>query len=79
MDKLEELVQDIRGRVIGIETKLDDYNGIREKLDKAYGMSLANTEDIKEIKSDSKWLWRTSLGAVIAATVAFFVKVGGWK
>lgn len=66
---LDELLE----RVVRIETKIDGYNNLREKLDKTYGMALNNREDIKEIKDSQKWIWRTFVGAIIASFIASYL------
>jgi len=59
--------QDIRERVVRIETKLDQYNGIREAAYAALEQAEDNTEAIRELKDDRKWLWRTVIGAMLLA------------
>jgi malate synthase len=76
-EKLQEVLTDIRDRVIRIETKIEDYTGLREKTDKTYGISRANEKDISEMKDNQKWLWRTVIGGFIGAVIAFIVKFGG--
>ena len=54
----EEALQDVVERLVRIETKLDNYESLREKADsakdladKAYSVALNNVEDIKEMKN----------------------------
>ncbi|HAP5633777.1 TPA: holin, partial [Enterococcus faecalis] len=61
----DELIQDVVERLVRIETKLDNYEVLREKTEDAkekadYAFSIAknNEEDIKEIKENQKWSWR---------------------
>jgi len=76
-EKENEILLEIRDKVIRIETKIEDYGNIRDKLDKAYGMSCNNREDITEMKDSQKWLWRTVGGSIIAGIIAFIFKWGG--
>jgi len=69
----KDLIQEILERVVRIETKIDGYNHLREKVEKAYSMAKDNTEDIKEIKDNNKWLWRTIAGALILSALAAFI------
>ena len=69
----KDLTQEILERVVRIETKIDGYNHLREKVEKAYSMAKDNTEDIKEIKDNNKWLWRTIAGALILSALAAFI------
>jgi hypothetical protein len=72
MDKdTQELLLEIRDRVIRVETKIEGYNGLREKVDKAYNLSANNKEDVDDMKDNQKWLWRTTLGGILAAVIAF--------
>lgn len=76
-----EVLQDIRERVVRVETKLDNFNGLREKADKVEAKlgevearAKSNTHRIDKIESNQTWLWRTIAGAIIAAVVgAVFV------
>jgi hypothetical protein len=76
-EKNQEILLEIRDKVIRIETKIEDYGNVREKLDKAYGMSYSNKEDIAEMKDGQRWLWRTTIGGFILAAIALLFKWGG--
>lgn len=56
-------------RLTAIETKLDDYKGIKEKAENAYNLSKTNKEDIEKIKDNNKWLFRTTAGAIITGLI----------
>ena len=71
MDK--DITQEILERVVRIETKIDGYNHLREKVEKAYSLAKNNAEDIKEIKDNNKWLWRTIAGALILSALAALI------
>lgn len=51
-------------RLAVIESKLDDYQRIKEKAEVAYTISAQNKEDIKAIKDNNKWLFRTTVEVV---------------
>ncbi len=68
-DLIPSWAQEIRERVVRIETKLDAYNGVREAAFTAKNLSETNNEAIKELKDDRKWLWRTTAGALILAMI----------
>ncbi|MDT2738064.1 hemolysin XhlA family protein [Enterococcus pseudoavium] len=60
----EDALQDVVERLVRIETKLDNYESLREKADnakdvadRAYSIALNNADDIKEIKANNKWSW----------------------
>jgi hypothetical protein len=62
-------------RLTKIETKLDDYNGTREKAEKAYSLSADNKEEIKQMKDNNKWLFRTTVGAVITGLIGIGISI----
>lgn len=62
-------------RLTAIETKLDDYTGIREKAEKAYSLSADNKEEIKAIKDNNKWLFRITVGAIITGLVGIGISI----
>ena len=61
--------REVLDRLTKIETKLDDYNTMKEKTDDAHNLSIQNERDIDEIKDKIKWLSRTIVGAIIAGIV----------
>ena len=61
--------REVLDRLTKIETKLDDYNTMKEKTDDAHNLSIQHERDIDEIKDKIKWLSRTIVGAIIAGIV----------
>ena len=57
-------------RLTAIETKLDDYKGIKEKTEIAYTTANQNKEEIKMIKDNNKWAFRTGVGAIITSGIS---------
>lgn len=53
-------------RLAVIESKIDDYNNIKEKCEEAYTKTKANEKDINEINDKIKWITRTIAGTIIA-------------
>ncbi len=47
----EEVFQDLRDRLIVIETKLDQYNQVQERAYQAKAIAERNTDDIRELKT----------------------------
>ena len=62
-------------RLAVIESKLDDYQGIKEKAEVAYTISAQNKEEIKAIKDNNKWLFRTTVGAVITSVIGIGIAI----
>lgn len=54
-------------RLARIETKLDNYEALRDKAEQAYLMAKSNAEDIREIEANSKWAW----GFIITISLSF--------
>lgn len=79
----QEVLIDIRERLVRVETKLDNNNDLRDRLsaveDKAIetdARAKSNTHQIAEIKSNLTWLWRTVAGAIIAVIIGAIMKWG---
>lgn len=71
MDKKTE--KEILDRLARIETKLDDYNGIKTKAEDGYVLSKENEKDIEEIKDKIKWITRTLVSAIITGIITLLV------
>jgi len=52
-----------------INDKLDGYNKTQEIALQADNRSKQNEKDIKEIKDNNKWTFRTSIGALIVSGI----------
>ncbi|HAP7607221.1 TPA: holin [Enterococcus faecium] len=78
----DEAIQDVVERLVRIETKLDNYESLREKAestkdraDQAYSIALNNAEDIKEMKANNKWSWGYMIGLGITIIGYFLTKL----
>ena len=60
---------EVLSRLAVIESKLDDYNNIKAKVEEAHSLSKQNEKDIAEINDKIKWLSRTIAGAIIAGVI----------
>ena len=74
----DDTAQDVIERLVRIETKLDNYEALREKADAAkdvadhaYSIALNNADDIKEIKANNKWSWGYMIGLGITILGSF--------
>lgn len=83
-----QILQDIRERVVRLETKLDAMTDIKEKVDRIEvkitdieARAKSNTHRIDKLEANNTWLWRTLAGAtitaIISAIIAFFKGGGG--
>lgn len=71
----EKLQREILDRLIIIETKMDNFNETNAKATEAYTTSIQNKEDIKEMQETIKWLWRTTVGAIITGAIGILIAV----
>ena len=66
-------------RLAVIESKLDDYQNIKEKAEVEYTTSAQNQKEIAKLQDNNKWLFRTTVGACITSIIsiiALFIKIG---
>ncbi|MDG6130849.1 holin [Lactococcus garvieae] len=63
----EQAVREILERTTRIETKLDNYESVRDKADKAYSLAINNAKDIAKIEANNKWAW----GFMITIAISF--------
>ena len=71
----EKFEREVLDRLIVIETKMDMFAQTTGKVEEAYSMASKAKEDIEEIKERNKWLWRTSIGAVITGAIGILIAV----
>lgn len=62
--------REVLDRLARIETKLDDYDGIRAKVEDSHTLSKANEKDILELKDKIKWISRTCIGAILTGAIS---------
>lgn len=77
MDK--EFEKEILERLIRIETKIDDYERTKTKVEEARSKAYSNERRIDDIEDKIKWISRTTIGAIImgAITIVYaFLKLG---
>jgi hypothetical protein len=79
----QEVLVDIRERLVRVETKLDTQNDLSKKVDNLEGLtkdtesrSKSNTHRLDKLEANNQWLWRTVAGAIIAAVIAIVMKGG---
>lgn len=77
MDK--DFETEVLTRLTRLETKVDDYNGLKSKVEETRAKSYSNERRIDEIENEQKWLKHTILGAIItnaAAIIFIIIKIG---
>ena len=71
----EKDVQDIRERLIKIETLLENYNKNTDLKLSTFTEKLAVANHrISDLEDNNKWLWRTAFGAIITSAIAILFK-----
>jgi len=69
----KDFEKEVLERLTKIETKLDDYNGIKTKAEDGYTLSKENEKDIEELKDKLKWITRTLAGAIISGIITLLI------
>jgi hypothetical protein len=62
---MDEFQKEVIQKLTRIEEKLSDYPQVKADTREALNTSRQNKEDIQEMKGNNKWLWRTTVGAII--------------
>ncbi|QMV44476.1 hemolysin XhlA family protein [Cohnella cholangitidis] len=78
------VLSDIRERVVRLETKIDAMTDVRETAEEARDKAIEALQSSKsahlrvnEIADNQRWLWRTLVGAIIAAVITGLTKFNG--
>lgn len=77
MDK--DFETEVLTRLARLETKVDDYNGIKNKVEETRAKAFSNERRIDELEDKIKWLSRTITGAIITggiSIIAILIKIG---
>ena len=62
-------------RLTKIETMLEDFKGIEQKATEAYALSIDNKKRLDKIEDNNKWLFRTTVGAIIGSLIGIIVSL----
>lgn len=73
MKQEKEFEREVLERLTKIETKLDDYNGIKTKAEESYVLSKETEKDIKELKDKIQWITRTLIGSIITGIITLLI------
>ena len=69
MDEEKDFEIKVLTKLAKIETMLEDFNGIKEKSNEAYTLSKSNEKRLDKIEDGNKWLFRTTIGAVLTGLI----------
>lgn len=70
MEKGKDFELDVITRLTKIETMLEDFKGIEQKSIEAYNLAKENEKRLDKIEDNNKWLFRTTIGAVLTGIIA---------
>ena len=70
MEEGKKFEIEVLTRLTKIETMLEDFKGVESKSTEAYNLSIKNKERLDKIEDNNKWLFRTTLGAVLTGLIA---------
>lgn len=73
MKNEKDFEREVLERLTKIETKLDDYNGIKTKAEEGYTLSKENEKEIVKINDRITWITRTLTGAIITGIITLLV------
>ncbi|MFC4600670.1 hemolysin XhlA family protein [Cohnella hongkongensis] len=78
------VLSEIRERVVRLETKIDAMTDVRETAEAARESALEALQSVRsahlrinEIADNQRWLWRTLVGAIVAAVIAAVTNLQG--
>ena len=70
MEEEKKFEIDVITRLTTIETMLRDFKGVENKSTEAYNLSISNKQRLDKIEDNNKWLFRTTVGAVLTGIIA---------
>lgn len=73
-----EAVHEVSERVARLETKLDEYNNLRDVAYSTKQLAYSNSEKIADIQESKKWSWRAiATTAISLAAKLVYDALGG--
>ena len=73
MDEEKRFEIEVLQRLTKIETLLEDFKGVESKATDAYNISINNKQRLDKIEDNNKWLFRTTIGAVITGLIGIIL------
>ena len=70
MEEEKKFEIEVLTRLTKIETLLEDFKGVETKATEAHNLSRANKARLDKIEDNNKWLFRTTVGAVITGLIS---------
>jgi hypothetical protein len=73
VEKVYEKFEEILQRMTRIETKLDNYNGLKQMVYETVNQCKNNSENIKQMQDQKKFISRTAIAALITTSISTVV------
>ena len=70
----EQAWREVLERLARIETKLDNYETVRDKAERALLIAQANAKLIEKMEANNKWAWGYMIGLGISIVIYFLTK-----
>ncbi|GAA3259060.1 Phage holin [Lactococcus lactis subsp. lactis] len=70
----EKVLREMLERLTRIETKIDNYESIRDKAETALLMAQSNAKLIEKMEANNKWAWGYMIGLGISIVIYFLTK-----
>ncbi len=75
MEEEKKFEIEVLTRLTKIETLLRNFEGTEEKAEEAYNISINNKQRLDKIEDNSKWLFRTTVGAIITGLISIVLSL----
>lgn len=73
METKKDFELDVITRLTKIETMLENIKDTESKAEEAYNLSKSNKERLDKIEDNNKWLFRTTVGAIIVGLIGIIL------
>ncbi|MFB5191264.1 hemolysin XhlA family protein [Alicyclobacillus fastidiosus] len=70
-EHIPEREQELRERVVRIETELESMASTREKAEEAHAKAKALEQRVKRLEDSHMWLWRAVAGAIVTGLITW--------
>ncbi|MFO1446001.1 hemolysin XhlA family protein [Bacillus sp. Bva_UNVM-123] len=74
INKLEEKLDDIKDRLIVIETKMEMIKGVEKDANEALQSSKGAHKRLDKLESNHTWLWRTVIATLLVGAINLFIQ-----
>ncbi len=73
MNEEKKFEIEVIARLTKIETMLRDFEGVETKSQEAYNLAKENKRRLDKIEDNNKWLFRTTVGAVLTGLIGIIL------